>query len=85
MQNRANTNPFEALENHLLSIKDELADLKKIVASTSQPEKKYYSISEAAQKLNVSEITLYRNGQSGKIPTKKIGTRLMVPGSFVDK
>jgi hypothetical protein len=36
-----------------------------------QPEKKYYSVSEAAKKLNVAEITLYRNGKAGKIPVKK--------------
>lgn len=78
-----NTNPFSLIDNRLKSIESTLA----IIAAKEQPqpEKKYYTISEAAKKLNVAEITLYRNGQAGKIPTKKIGSRLMVPGSFVDR
>ena len=76
------TNPFSLIDNRLKSIESTLA----IIAAKEQPqpEKKYYSIAEAAKKLNVAEITLYRNGQAGKIPTKKIGSRLMIPGSFVD-
>ena len=76
------TNPFSLIDIRLKSIESTLA----IIAAKEQPqpEKKYYSIAEAAKKLNVAEITLYRNGQAGKIPTKKIGSRLMVPGSFVD-
>lgn len=79
-----NYNPFDALQNDLQSIKFELADIRQVLTSTTQPEKKYYTISEAAKKLNVAEITIYRNAQAGKIPTKKIGSRLMVPGSYVD-
>ncbi len=77
-----NTNPFSLIDNRLKSIESTLA----IIAAKEQPqpEKKYYTIAEAATKLNVAQITLYRNGQSGKIPTKKIGSRLMIPGSFVD-
>ena len=75
-------NPFTQIDNRLKSIESTLA----IIAAKEQPqpEKKYYSISEAAKKLNVAEITLYRNGKSGKIPIKKVGSRLMVPGSYVD-
>lgn len=78
------TNPFETIDKTLQSIQSELENIKNVLASTSKPEKKYYSIKEAADKLQVAEITLYRGGQSGKIPTKRIGSRLMVPGSFVD-
>jgi len=77
-----NTNPFSVLDNRLKSIESTLAILA--AKEQPQPEKKYYTIAEAATKLNVAQITLYRNGQAGKIPTKKIGSRLMVPGSFVD-
>ncbi|MFN7489882.1 MAG: helix-turn-helix domain-containing protein [Chryseotalea sp.] len=77
-------NPFETIDSQLQSIKSELENIKNVLASKSQSEKKYYSIKEAADKLQVAEITLYRGGQSGKIPTKRIGSRLMVPGSFVD-
>jgi excisionase family DNA binding protein len=77
-----NANPFSLLDSRLKSIESTLA----IIAAKEQPqpEKKYYTIAEAATKLNVAQITLYRNGQAGKIPTKKIGSRLMIPGSFVD-
>jgi excisionase family DNA binding protein len=77
-----NINPFSLIDNRLKSIESTLA----IIAAKEQPqpEKKYYTIAEAANKLNVAAITLYRNGAAGKIPTKKIGSRLMIPGSFVD-
>lgn len=76
------TNPFSLIDIRLKSIESTLA----IIAAKEQPqpEKKYYTIAEAATKLNVAQITLYRNGQAGRIPTKKIGSRLMIPGSFVD-
>jgi hypothetical protein len=77
------TNPFSQIDNRLKSIETTLA----ILAAKEQPrtEKKFYTIAEAAIKLNVAEITLYRNTLSGKIPSKKVGCRTMVPGSFVDK
>lgn len=82
METQAITNPFSQIDSRLKAIEASLA----MIAAKEQPqaEKKFYTIAEAAKKLNVAEITLYRNGQAGKIPTKKIGSRLMVPGSFVD-
>ncbi len=77
-----NTNPFSLIDNRLKSIESTLAIMA--AKEQPQPEKKYYTIAEAAKKLNVAEITLYRNGKANRIPTKKIGSRLMVPGSFVD-
>jgi hypothetical protein len=76
------SNPFSLIDNRLKSIESTLA----MLAAREQPqsEKKFYSIAEAATKLNVAQITLYRNCQAQKIPSKKIGSRLMIPGSFVD-
>jgi excisionase family DNA binding protein len=76
------SNPFESIEHRLARIEETLSQLASL--KVPQPEKKYYTVSEAAQKLNVAEITLYRNGKAGKIPVKKIGSRLMLPGSYVD-
>ncbi len=75
-------NPFALIDNRLKSIESTLAILA--AKELPQPEKKFYSIAEAAKKLNVAQITLYRNVQAQKIPSKKIGSRLMIPGSFVD-
>ncbi len=77
-----NTNPFSLIDNRLKSIESTLA----MLASREQPlqEKRFYSIADAAKKMQVAEITLYRNGKSGKIPTKRVGSRIMIPGSFVD-
>ena len=82
MEAKQSINPFDQIDFRLARIEESL----QLIATKEQPqpEKKYYSIAEAAKKLNVAEITLYRNGQANKIPTKKIGSRLMVPGSFVD-
>ncbi len=75
-------NPFEHIDTRLTKIEDTLNQLAARKCST--PEKKYYTISEAAKKLNVAAITLYRNGKFGKVPIKKIGSRIMIPGSYVD-
>ncbi|HZY82865.1 MAG TPA: helix-turn-helix domain-containing protein [Cyclobacteriaceae bacterium] len=79
------TNPFEAIDLQLKTIQSELLSIKNAIASSTHQEKTYYTIAEAAQKLNVSTITVYRNAQAGKIPTKRIGSRVMIPGSYLDK
>ncbi len=81
MQN--NFNPFDAIDSRLKSIEESLATL----AAKEQPqaERKFYPVAEAAEKLCVAPITLYRGVESGKIPHKRIGSRVMIPGSYVDK
>lgn len=76
-------NPFDSIDSRLNSIEQAIASLA--AKEVPQTEKKFYAIPEAAKKLNVAEITLYRNCQSGKIPSKKVGQRVMIPGSFVDR
>ena len=78
-------NPFDQINYDLKSIKNELADIKNVMASSTTPEKKWFTVPEAAAKFNLAEITVYRNCQAGKIPSKKIGSRVMIPGSYVDK
>lgn len=78
-----NYNPFASLDQRLSLIE---STLEKLAArELPKDEKKFYSIDEAAKKLDVSRITIYRNCQSGKIPHKKVGSRILIPGSFVDK
>lgn len=78
-----NFNPFTAIDNRLSSIEQSLA----VIASREQPqvEKKFYPVNQAAEKLGVAAITLYRGIEAGKIPHKRIGSRVMLPGSFVDR
>lgn len=75
-------NPFTAIDNRLSSIESKLDALY----SREQPksEKKFYPVNEAAEKLGVAEITLYRECKKGNIPSKKIGERVVIPGSYVD-
>jgi excisionase family DNA binding protein len=76
-------NPFLEIDNRLKSIESTLARID----SREQPkaEKKFYPVVEAAAKLGVAPITIYRGTESGKIPSKRIGSRVMIPGSFIDK
>jgi excisionase family DNA binding protein len=76
-------NPFETLEHRLSAIQVQLECINDQL-SAKEMEKKFYSIEEAAEKLKVATITLYRNTKSGKIPSKKVGSRTMIPGSFID-
>jgi excisionase family DNA binding protein len=78
------TNPFEVLEQHILSLKSEVSDLRDELRSRTKSEKKYYTIKEAASKLNVARLTVYRNTKNGNIPRIQIGSRVMVPASWVD-
>ncbi|MBL7851679.1 MAG: helix-turn-helix domain-containing protein [Cyclobacteriaceae bacterium] len=78
-------NPFELIEAKLETILVELQDLRHTIhKAESTADKGYYSILEAAEKLKVAEITLYRNIKAGKIPFKRIGSRIMIPGSFFE-
>jgi excisionase family DNA binding protein len=76
-------NPFTELANQLTEINNKLD----AIASKNhpQPEKKYYPIREASEKLGVAPITIYRGCESGAIPSKKVGSRILIPGSFVDR
>jgi len=78
-----NQNPFDSIDSRLKSIEQSLAAIA--AKETPQAEKKFYPVAEAATKLNVASITLYRGVEAGKIPAKRIGSRLMIPGSYVEK
>jgi excisionase family DNA binding protein len=79
-----NYNPFASIDQRLSFIETTLAMLAAKELPTKN-EARFYSIDEAAMKLNISRITIYRNCQAGKIPHKKVGARVLIPGSFVDK
>jgi excisionase family DNA binding protein len=78
-------NPFEHLNQRLTRIEDSLDRISSSIKSQDHSEVKYYNISDAAKKLNLAEITLYRGVKAGKYPSKKVGTRVLIPGSFVDR
>ena len=78
-------NPFETIETRLTSIESQLSEISTKLSATSTNEKKFYSVDHAAQKLGIASITMYRNIQAGKIPSKKVGGRILIPGSFCDK
>lgn len=75
-----NFNPFDSISQRLSRIESTLA-----LIVEKQPEKKFYPVAEAAERLGVAPITLYRGAESGKIPHKRVGSRLMIPGSFIEK
>lgn len=76
-------NPFASIDSRLKSIEDALSSL----ASRVEPhkEQKFYTISETAERLRKAEITVYRNVQDGTIPSKKVGGRILIPSSFLEK
>ena len=86
MNEELTQNPFKILESRIKSMEDMLTELKTFTLSSATfNEPKFYSVAGAAKKLGVAEITIYRNVQNGTIPFKRIGTRIMIPGTFVDK
>lgn len=85
MEFQQSTNPFHIIYLRLKSIEDILSRMSSRAESVETSQVKYYTIAEAAKKLGVAKITLYRNCAAGKIPCKKIGTRTLIPESFVNK
>lgn len=47
--------------------------------------KKFYSRQETADALGISLSTLIRHVAEGKIPHIKLGARVLIPSSFLDK
>lgn len=46
--------------------------------------KRYYSVKEVAAIFGVSISLIYSGVQQGKIPSRRIGSRVLIPASFVD-
>ena len=46
--------------------------------------KHVYSVKEAAKKLNVCEMTIYRKVKSNEIPAKRVGKAIRIPAQFID-
>ena len=76
------SNPFEDINKKLIRIEETLVQL--VNAKPQKGQKKYFSISEASKVLRVARITLYRRAQAGEIPIKRIGSRIMIPASYVE-
>lgn len=76
-------NPFDTITSRLEAIESKLLEIAQ--RETPKAEARYYPVAKAAEKLNVAPITIYRGIESGRIPHKKIGSRVLVPSSFIDK
>lgn len=48
-------------------------------------QKKFYSIQELTKILSVGRSTLYAAVTAGKIPAKRLGTRILIPASYVNE
>ncbi|QUI24903.1 helix-turn-helix domain-containing protein [Vallitalea pronyensis] len=47
-------------------------------------DKSYYTVDEAAKILKLSLVTIYRHTKSGKIPCKRIGRSIRIPGTYLE-
>jgi excisionase family DNA binding protein len=46
-------------------------------------QKLFFTVNEAAEILGLSRITVYRGTQSGKILSRKVGGRPLIPASWI--
>ena len=46
-------------------------------------DKLFYTVKETAKLLRVAPLTVYRRTSDGKIPSVKIGSKLLVPASYI--
>ena len=82
--NTTTQNPFDSINIQLIEIKNELSAIASKVGSAPVTERKFFNIREAAEKLRVSKITLYRGTASGEIPSRKVGARTVIPASYFE-
>jgi excisionase family DNA binding protein len=54
-------------------------------ASVSEPKRRTHSIDEAAEILGISRSSAYEAAKAGSLPTIRIGRRLLVPTSALDR
>ncbi len=79
------SNPFEDIDRRLKSIEESLALIHQKLAVGKPSDKKFYTIKEAAKELSISTGTVYRLCKLGKIPTRRFGSRIIIPGDFMVK
>ncbi|ADZ83550.1 helix-turn-helix domain-containing protein [Cellulosilyticum lentocellum] len=46
--------------------------------------KHVYSVKEAAKKLDVCEMTIYRKVKTNEIPAKRVGKAIRIPAQYID-
>lgn len=51
----------------------------------AQKETKYLTVAEVAKKLKVAPLTIYRGMNRGEIPHKKIGSKKLIPSTYLEK
>lgn len=45
--------------------------------------RQFYSVEETAAILGLSKITIHRQTKTGKMPSVKIGSRVLIPTSYI--
>ncbi|MCL4495897.1 MAG: helix-turn-helix domain-containing protein [Firmicutes bacterium] len=59
--------------------------VSKVRGKPINPEQKYVSPRQAARLLGVSEFLIYREVAAGHIPHRKIGSRILIPMSWIEE
>lgn len=62
--------------------------MRKFTTATGDPSRtqpRFYSVSETAQILGVSEMTLYRAIRTGRFPAVQLMGRLIIPARVIDE
>lgn len=59
--------------------------IKRSAIIMDKPVKLFYSIKELATMLPISRSTLYSAVCNGKIPSKRIGSRILIPVSYLEE
>lgn len=55
------------------------------ISTTTHPDRLLYSLDETAQLLSLSRLTVVRLANKGKLESKKIGGRRLIPKASIEK
>lgn len=55
------------------------------IKPAAQKEPKYLTVAEAAKKLKVAPLTIYRGMNKGTVPFKQVGSKKLIPSTYLEK
>ena len=58
--------------------------LKALEKDFSEKQQKYYSVTEAAKLMSISESALRRLIKAGEVPSVRLGGKILIPASFLE-
>lgn len=78
-------NPFVSIRNDIDQVRQEIQGLRQLIQGSKPDTPRFFSIAELAKKTGTAEVTIRRGVVNGSIPSKRIGTRILIPSTYLNQ